>query len=145
MEHAPTETKILAWAKLMRISRNLTSSMESELKAAGFPSLSVHDVLLELNQNPEKGLRPYELEERMLLAQYNISRIITRLTRDGYALKEKTLIDGRGQKLFITPSGQQLLQDMWPHYAKALEKHFGRKISEEEAHCLRDILKQLQK
>lgn len=145
MEQIPTETQVMAWAKLMRVSRNLLNMIEGELKEKGFPSLSIYDALLELNRNPDTGLRPFELEEKMLLAQYNISRLIKRLTGAGLASKEKMMSDGRGQKLRITPSGQKLLRDMWPHYAEALAKHFGQKITDEEAHRLYDTLKQLQK
>lgn len=143
MRNDLSDIQVLAWAKMMRVSRNLLSAVEGELKAKGFPSLSTYDVLLELNRFPDKGLRPFELEDKMLLAQYNISRLISRMDKDGFIKREKASTDGRGLILFITPKGQALLNDMWPPYAKALGKYFASKISNEEAKYLHDILDQL--
>lgn len=139
----PSQTHIKAWARLVRISDQLLRSIETDLKAQGYPNLSIYDALLELNRKSDTGLRPYELEREMLLPQYNISRLVTRLTDKGYISRSKVKEDGRGQILRITQSGKDLLKAMWPHYAQAIERHVGSKISTHEAEQICELLLKL--
>ncbi|TIM93279.1 MAG: MarR family transcriptional regulator, partial [Mesorhizobium sp.] len=67
----PSPEAIKAWARLMRVSRQLMESAEEALKAAGLPPLAWYDVLHELAEAGEGGLRPFQLIERTLFAQYN--------------------------------------------------------------------------
>ena len=99
---SPSPEAIKAWARLARVSRQLVESTEEALKAAALPPLAWYDVLHELAEAGEGGLRPYELIDRVLLAQYNVSRLLARLEADG--LVEKLLVadDGRGQRVRIT-------------------------------------------
>ena len=59
----------------------INSAVEVDLKRAGFPPLSWYDVLLELRRAGDDGLRPLEIEARLLLAQHNVSRLIERLEK----------------------------------------------------------------
>lgn len=143
MKSIPSQSHIKAWARLIRISDHLLRSVEADLKAQGHPNLSVYDALLELNRKGETGLRPYELEQEMLLPQYNISRLVTRLSDKGYIRRTSVKEDGRGQTLHITQSGKDLLKAMWPDYARAIERHIGSKINTQEARQMCEILQKL--
>jgi len=121
-----------AWARLVRVSQAVLSRVEADLKAAGFPPLSWYDALLELHRARPEGLRPYQLQERMLLAQYNMSRLTDRLTKAGYVEREDCADDGRGQLLTITQDGRRLLRRMWPVYRAAVAQHFADKLDAEE-------------
>lgn len=132
-----------SWARLMRASTTVLEAVEAELKLAGLPALSWYDVLLELNRDDEGGLRPVEIQQRVLLAQYNLSRLISRLENTGYVERKPCEEDGRGQKVFITPEGKALLKRMWPTYQKAVATHFSEKLTEAEARQLGDILRKL--
>src|SRR5256714_97769 len=79
MTAAPSEAVIGAWTRLVKAARVVLGAVEAELKAAGFPPLGWYDALLELSRDKVDGLRPFVLEERLLLAQYNVSRVLDRL------------------------------------------------------------------
>jgi len=49
------------WTRLIRASEQMRRLVELNLKEAGFPSLSWHDVLLELKRSETGCLRPFEL------------------------------------------------------------------------------------
>ena len=51
--------------------------------------------------------------------------------------------DRRGRAVTITPPGKQLLRDMWPSYAAAIERHVGEKLSSSEAADLARLLAKL--
>lgn len=132
-----------AWARLVRVSQVLLSAVESDLKADGFPPLSWYDVLLELRRAGPGGLRPFELERAMLLAQYNISRLVERLLKAGYVARRPCEEDARGQILSITPHGERLLRRMWPAYRAAIRRHFADRLGDGDAEALARILGRL--
>jgi DNA-binding MarR family transcriptional regulator len=139
----PTDTDIAAWARLMRASTHVLGLIEADLKAEGFPPLSWYDVLLELRREPVKALRPADIERRILLAQYNVSRLIDRLEAAGYVEKRKSETDGRSVLVHLTASGEELLKRMWPAYSAALERHFARRFENGEAEELGRLLGRL--
>ena len=118
------------------------SAVEAALKAAGFPSLSWYDALLELEKAGD-GIRPNELEPRLLLPQYGLSRLLARMERDGLVARRPAEADGRGQIVTITAAGLRLRSRMWPVYAAAIEKSLGARLSQAEARQLAYILKKI--
>jgi DNA-binding MarR family transcriptional regulator len=144
MAELPTDPKIAAWVCLMRASAALLASIRAELRTAGFPPLDWYDVLWELERAPERALRPVELECRLLLAQYNVSRLIDRLARAGYLTKNRCDVDGRGQVLTLTKEGKALRERMWCVYSAALERHVGSHLTDDEARSLCRLLVRLQ-
>lgn len=134
---------VAAWARLVRVSQAVLTRVEADLKAAGFPPLAWYDALLELDRVKPEGLRPYQLQERMLLAQYNLSRLTDRLKSAGHIVREDCVDDGRGQVLHITEDGRQLLKSMWPVYRLAIATHFGTKLDAQETAGLAEILSKL--
>ncbi|MCT8328886.1 MarR family winged helix-turn-helix transcriptional regulator [Albidovulum sediminis] len=131
-----SEEAATAWARLVRVSQVVLSRVEADLKAAGFPPLSWYDALLELERAKPEGLRPYQLQERMLLAQYNLSRLTDRLKKAGYIEREECPKDGRGQVLKVTEKGCALLRSMWPIYRRAIVAHFADKLDASETAAL---------
>ena len=138
-----SETAVDAWARLIRVSQQLLNSVEADLKAAKLPPLTWYDALLELDRAPDQGLRPFQLQERMLLAQYNLSRLIDRLADAGLVARDACESDGRGQVVRITPAGQVMLADMWATYKASIARHFARKLTEAELVSLAAILNTL--
>jgi DNA-binding MarR family transcriptional regulator len=141
---SPSETVVSAWVRLLRAQRLALSRVEADLKAAGFPPLGWYDALLELRRAEETGLRPLELESRLLLEQHNISRLVDRLEKAGYLQRLPCPDDRRGQMLRLSEAGGDLLRRMWPSYRAAIRRHVGEKLeTDENAAALADLLKRL--
>lgn len=137
------EEAIHAWVQVMRASTIVLSKIEADLKAASLPPLVWYDALLEIKRAGATGLRPIHLQDQMLLAQYNLSRILDRLAKVGYLERRPCEEDGRGQKLFITKEGRQLLRKMWLVYQTALHDHFAVKLNNTEIANLSKVLLKL--
>ncbi len=132
-----------AWARLLRASHSVLTAVESDLKAAGYPPLAWYDVLLELKRAGRDGLRPLELQSHMLLAQYNLSRLLDRMEKEACVERRPCPDDGRGQIVVIAPEGRQLLKRMWPAYEAAIGRHFAARLSADEAARLARLLGKL--
>ena len=142
--NAPTAPAVALWAGLFRVTERVLDAVEADVKAAGFPPLLWYDALLELDRlGPKEGLRPFELEERMLLPQYGLSRLIDRLEKAGHVERWRCAKDGRGYFVAITGQGRELRRAMWPAYAAAIERHIGSRLSPQEAHQLAALLQKL--
>ena len=68
-----------AWTHLVRAHHAVLSGVERALKRDGYPPLAWYDCLLELDRAGDGGLRPLELEKRLLLPQYGLSRLLKRI------------------------------------------------------------------
>jgi DNA-binding MarR family transcriptional regulator len=143
VDKSHSDATIAAWVRLIRAGARALASIESDLKAAGLPPLAWYDVLLELKQAGE-GLRPYELERRLLLAQHNVSRLLDRMESKKLVIRLPCDDDGRGQILAITDEGRATQKAMWPIYRDSIRAHVGSRLSEAEAVKLAALLKRLQ-
>lgn len=140
MTGKPSETVVRAWARLMKAHKLALASVERALKAAGLPPLGWYDVLLELERAGGEGLRPFELERAMLLAQYNLSRLIDRIEAAGYVERRPCPDDRRGQTIAVTERGKAVRRKMWPVYARAIEEALGKRLSAKQAEALNGLL-----
>lgn len=142
MSDIPSDTAILAWARLVKAERVVLAAVEADLKAAGFPPLGWYDVALELRR-AEKPLRPVEIEERMLIAQHNMSRLLDRMVGAGLVERHPCADDKRGYELVLTEPGHELLRQMWPAYRAAIQRHIGARLNEAETAAFANALGRL--
>ena len=136
-----TEVAERAWVQLIRAHRSALCSVEKALRAADLPSLEWYDVLLELERGGK--LRPRDLQGRLLLAQYNLSRLLDRMEADGLVEREKCSEDGRCQRIHATAEGEALRKRMWPIYADAIRTAVESRLTKAQAAQLADLLRKL--
>jgi DNA-binding MarR family transcriptional regulator len=139
----PSDTVVRAWARLQRAQQATLTEVDRALKAEQLPSLDWYDVLLELERSGEAGLRPFELERELLLAQSNLSRLIDRMAAAGYVARAACDEDGRGRRLSLTEAGAQMRRRMWPVYARSIQAAVGDKLEAAEAETLAELLGKL--
>jgi len=139
-DREPSSSATRAWVRLMRAQRLVLAAIEQDLKGAGFPPLGWYDVLLELTRAEAGRLRPFEIEERILLAQHNLSRLLDRMEKDGVVCREVFADDGRGRWVVVTEDGRAMQARMWKVYAASIQKHLGAKLDDSRAGQLADLL-----
>jgi DNA-binding MarR family transcriptional regulator len=143
MSRNPSDAAVKAWARLIRARETLVAAVERDLKAVGLPPLAWYDVLLELARAADGRLRPFEIEKETLLAQYNLSRLLDRLEKEGLIAREPCDDDARGQWVVITDKGRALQARAWKVYARAIQKHVGEKLDDKAAATLAELLGRL--
>lgn len=136
-----TEVAERAWVQLVRAHRSALCSVEKALRAADLPPLEWYDVLLELEGGGP--LRPRDLQERLLLAQYNLSRLLDRMEADGLVTRERCSDDARCQWVQATAEGEALRRRMWPVYADAIRTAVEARLTKAQAAQLGDLLGKL--
>ncbi|MBX2805845.1 MAG: MarR family winged helix-turn-helix transcriptional regulator [Hyphomicrobiales bacterium] len=139
----PSKAIETVWERLFRAHHFAFSRIEADLKKAGLPPLGWYDALLELERAGDCGLRPYELEQRLLLPQYGLSRLLQRLEHADYVKRWRCEGDGRGQVVSITQTGCDVRARMQLVYAAALQDVLGKKLNNQQADELADLLARL--
>jgi DNA-binding MarR family transcriptional regulator len=139
MNGTPSETVVRTWARLTKAQQRALDSIERALKAAKLPALAWYDVLLEL-ERAGGSLRPFELEREMLLAQYNLSRLLDRMQEAGYVERRALKEDRRGQAIVVTASGKTLRRRMWSVYGPAIQEAIGNHLSPKQVGTLSALL-----
>lgn len=141
----PEQATIEAWAGLLRTSKTFARTVEQALKRAGLPPLAWYDVLYLAGLAGEKGVRPFELEDGMLLEQYNISRLLQRMEDEGLVERVECPEDGRGQVVRMTAAGRVMRRRLWAVYGRCIHELVGEKLSGPETEQLSRLLAKLAK
>lgn len=136
----PSPEAVAAWVALHRSATRLQAAVEVALKTAGLPPLSWYDLLHALAGAGRDGLRPYQLQERLLLAQYNVSRLLTRLEREGLVERLPHRDDGRGQVVRITRAGLGLRRRMWSVYGRVIADSFAGRYTHADFEALQHLM-----
>ena len=139
----PSDSVVRAWARLIRAREALVAAVERDLKAAGLPPLAWYDVLLEVSRAADGRLRPFEIEKETLLAQYNLSRLLDRLEREGLIRREPCEDDASGQWVVITEKGRAAQARAWKVYARSIQHHIGERLDDKSAAVLAGLLGRL--
>lgn len=143
MNKKPAKSVEQAWTNLLRAHAIALSGVEKKLKAAQLPPLAWYDVLLELHNAGNNGLRPFELQKQLLLPQYHLSRLLERIERKGYLERHAIAEDGRGQRLVITRNGIRIRKTMWDVYGPAIQYAVGDLLKPGEVKMLAKLLDKL--
>lgn len=115
---------------------------EVEHRIAGKSPLSVaeYDVMLCIQRSPGARIRYAALAAATVYTKSGITRIMTRLEREGLVLREQCPEDKRGAFAVLSPKGVKALAESWKQYSAAIIEVLGPIYSEREAGVLRELL-----
>jgi DNA-binding MarR family transcriptional regulator len=130
------------WVELVRGHRRIVDAVEASLKAEGLPPLEWYDVLLELERHG-RPLRARDLELKLLLAQYNLSRLLDRMEGRGLIAREPDPDDRRSRLIRLSELGLATRKQMWPVYRRTIETMVGQTLSIQKAERLAKLLASL--
>ncbi len=88
-------------------------------------------------------MRHRDLHQRMLLAKYNLSRLLDRMQVEELIERKPVDDDGRGEYVLLTQKGMDLQKKAWPVYRKAIGRHFSGRLSGCDVGDLLRILQKL--
>ncbi|OYW16187.1 MAG: MarR family transcriptional regulator [Novosphingobium sp. 12-64-8] len=137
----PSAVSVLAWDRLLRAGEAALETARAELKHAGLPAPEWYDVLVAIERHGP--LRPRDLQARLPIAQYHLSRLLDRMVREGLVRRVPTPEDARGHTVELSPQGKAARALMWPAYATAIESVIGARLCESERIALANLLARL--
>ncbi|QCP87685.1 MarR family transcriptional regulator [Cereibacter sphaeroides] len=129
-----------AWFNLLRVQRSLMPKVARRLKSEGVEDVVWYEILLELERAEPSGLAMAEIERRLLVAQYALSRHVARIEARGWISRRRSPGQGRGQILSLTPTGRGMHDRIWQIYREAIHEELGARLSHEEGYALAALL-----
>ena len=116
-----------AWLGFLRSHSALLRRLDADLRRAHGISISAYEALIVLGVSELGSLQMSELAERTLLTQSGISRLVTRLERDGLVKRESDPTDRRASRIALTEAGDTLMHlGLCTHFAGVRNRFFDR-------------------
>jgi DNA-binding MarR family transcriptional regulator len=136
----PTALWSDAWrGVLFATSRTLQIAEPQLIERAGFP-LTWLDVLAQLYDAPEHGLRMQELEQRSLFTRSGLTRVVDRIEAAGLVRREAVPGDRRGVRVVLTPEGRRRHDAAFVDHLKVIEREFGRRLTHAQQQAVAEAL-----
>ena len=129
-----------AWrGVLFATSRTLQIAEPDLIAKAGFP-LTWLDVLAQLYDAGEAGLRMQELEGRSLFTRSGLTRLVDRIEAAGLVRREAVPGDRRGVRVVLTAEGRRRHDAAFLDHNELILREFGRRLSEAQLRAVAEAL-----
>jgi DNA-binding MarR family transcriptional regulator len=131
------------WAGFLRTHAQLIRELDEELRREHDLPLSSYDVLVQLSDAPEEGLRMSELAEAVLLSRSGLTRLVDRLEREGLLERHRCPEDARGSYAKLTAAGRERLEEARPTHLGGVRRLFLDRLDPAERRRLAGAWKSL--
>ena len=118
------EEQLRTWRAFLNAHSTMLRRISRDLDEAGLPPLTWYDVLAALRDAPEGQLRQVEIADRVLLSHSGLSRLIDRIEDQGLVERRECESDRRAFFVALTDKGREMLNRMWPVYARGIADDF---------------------
>ena len=132
------ERELRAWRGLLRAHAALTKALDADLDSAHGLPLSSYEVLLYLDDAPERRLRMRDLAASVILSRSGLTRLADRLEREGLIRRESCPSDARGAYAVLTRAGAETLAIARTTHLAGVRSLFLQHFSEDELDVLGD-------
>jgi DNA-binding MarR family transcriptional regulator len=133
-----------AWGALLRAHADLVGQMDATLRAEAGVPLQWYDALAHIAASGE-GTTLRQLEQRVLLSQSGLSRLVTRLVEAGLVSRTPSAQDRRAVELRVTRAGADRLRDARAVQARQVRELFADRMDEAEAAVMLDVLQRFRR
>ena len=113
-----------AWRSFLRMQGQLAARLNRQLQSESGLSLADYDVLVQLTDDPEGRLRPYELQRFLQWEQSRLSHHLSRMQRRGLVARDECVDDGRGAYIVITKAGRAAIEAAAPGHVRTVRDLF---------------------
>lgn len=132
-----------AWRGFLRAHAGLTRELDEELERGEGLSLTEYDVLVQLADAPEAGLRMSELAEAVLLSRSGLTRLVDDLERRGLVERARCPEDARGLNARITERGHRRRSEAAATHLEGVRRRFHRRLSDDQLEELQRVWRSL--
>jgi len=140
-------SKSVVWQQVRNVFEAVENQLAKELQREHGLGLTEYRALQLLAAAPESELRMQELAARLGLNQSSVTRLVERMERNGYTVRDVCPDDKRGVYTVITKRGRQVQADAGKdidHFLNAaLDEAANQNESESIVNGLRRILTEL--
>jgi DNA-binding MarR family transcriptional regulator len=130
------EVRFQAWRHFVEAHGFVVALLADDLETERRLPIAWYQVLLLLNEAPDRRLAMSELNELVTLSQPGVSRLIDRMERSGLVRRERSEEDRRSVAAVITADGLEELAKAAPVHRDGIQRWFTDSLSDHEAAVL---------
>ena len=134
-----TLVELRAWRGFMRAHRHLMVVKAGHLEAEYQLDMSEYEVLLHLNEHPERRIAMTELADLVLLTPSGVTRLVDRLVKRGYVERRPCPEDARRQHAVLTREGRKMFVKAGRIHLAGIRDLYLSKITDAEQQVLADV------
>ena len=130
----------VAWHRLLQVSSRMLREMDARLDLEHRMGVNEFDVLITLDNAPNKSLRMTDLALATMLSSGGLTRLVGRLEDRGLVLRVPDPQDGRAFRATLTDAGRTSLADARRTHDGVIDELLGSRLSEREVGALSAVL-----
>jgi len=134
-----TATEDRAWRGYRRMFLLLNRKIADDLARDSQLSDADYDVLSNLSEAPESGMRLAELATHMRWSNSRLSHHVTRMEQRGLVIRRDSPSDGRAAFITLTDHGVQTIEKAAPLHVDSVRRHFVERLTPEQIEAFADI------
>jgi DNA-binding MarR family transcriptional regulator len=128
---------------MLRVYDRLMHELDAELEREHGLSLAEFDVLVQLDEAPERRMRMADLAEAVLLTRSGISRLVDRLEARALVERAPCPVDARGLNATLTEAGAELLHSASVTHLAGVRARFTDRLAADDVARLESIWEEL--
>jgi DNA-binding MarR family transcriptional regulator len=126
----------LAWYHLLQVSTRVIAELDRRLDLEHRISAREFDVLINLDNAPDRRLRMTELANVAMLSSGGLTRLVGRLEERGFVRRDQDTVDARAFYAQLTGAGQALLAEARVTHDAVIHDLFGAHLSATEVDAM---------
>ena len=130
--------ELAAWRGFLRVHSGLVRQLNAELETVHALPLAHYEVLFHLERAPGAKLTMSELAQSVLLSQSGVTRLVDRLVRSGFVVREGCAEDRRVMYARLTDEGREALCEARPTLIEGVRQGFLSHFDDAELDALAD-------
>jgi len=130
------------WRAWLRASRALEIALDEDLRAHGI-GLSEYEIISMLSEAPGRRLRMSAMADLVQQSRSRLTHTATRLEQRGWVTRLRSVDDGRGVLLTLTPSGLEAVEVMAREHVVSVRRHFVDVLGPEEMESIGSAMRRI--
>lgn len=137
------QTETRAWRAFLSAHSRVLPILDTELVREMGLNLSQYEVLLWLNDAPDRSMRMSELATKVVLSPSGLTRAVDQLERRGLVERRVCDSDRRGFLATLTRAGRTQLRRAATTHVRGIREHFTGRLTELELTQLASLLEKV--
>lgn len=131
-----------AWRAILRSSHMVRVAMDRALDPYDV-SVGEYELLSMVSEAPGARIRMAELADLIVQSRSRVSHTATRLERRGWVRRLRSVRDGRGVMLALTPEGSEIIAQLAPVHVESVRRALLDYLSREELVAYGELMKRV--
>lgn len=131
-----------AWRAILRSAHMVRLAMDQALDPYDV-SVGEYELLSMVSEAPGARIRMAELAELIVQSRSRVSHTATRLERRGWVRRLRSVRDGRGVMLALTPEGSEIIAQLAPVHVESVRSALLDHLTREELLSFGELMKRV--